>query len=636
MKLRAPAVPLITVDPYFSVWSCRNTLNEAATCHWTGHTNTMNGMLWVDGVQYRFMGGEEAGGVPMRQVSLEITALATEYCFEAAGVRLTASFFTPVFADDLMLCSRPVSYLELRAESVDGAPHCLEAEVSASEELCLDTARQEPVTLEAVCPAPDVAAVRMGSTSQPILGNAGDDTRIDWGYFYLCVRGGKAAWRVSRGETFAVATAPLEAGRPVLFAFAYDDICSIEYFGKRLPAYWKKDGKTVEEAIAEAYEEYPALRRREQQFSGELQQKARQAGGEQYAELLALAYRQVMAAHKLVWDEEDGFLYISKECLSNGCAATVDVSYPSMPMYLYYNPALIEGMMRPVLHYAASGDWAFEYAPHDEGCYPILNGQVYPNDPAHRMPIEECGNMLIMAAAVAAVGGGIALFAQYRALFTQWADYLLRYGADPEDQNCTDDFSRHMAHNCNLGVKAVMGIASMALLLERAGEPDAAEPYRRQARAMARDWAARAAQEGGGYRLAFDKPGTYSLKYNIVWDKLFATGLFTKEELAAEFASYWQYMNPYGIPLDCRGSTSKTDWLAWTGVLAPDAEQFARFMAPVWRYFNETENRVPMSDWYSTKTARHFYVQHRSVQGGLFIQLLAHEGLCRCTLTAGR
>ena len=101
------------------------------------------------------------------------------------------------------------------------------------------------------------------------------------GHVGRCVRGGKAAWRVSRGETFAVATAPLEAGRPVLFAFAYDDICSIEYFGKRLPAYWKKDGKTVEEAIAEAYEEYPALRRREQQFSGELQQKARQAGGEQ-------------------------------------------------------------------------------------------------------------------------------------------------------------------------------------------------------------------------------------------------------------------------------------------------------------------------------------------------------------------
>ena len=79
MKLRAPAVPLITVDPYFSVWSCRDTLNEAATCHWTGHCNTINGMLWIDGEQYRFMGGEEAGGIPMRQISMEITALATQY-----------------------------------------------------------------------------------------------------------------------------------------------------------------------------------------------------------------------------------------------------------------------------------------------------------------------------------------------------------------------------------------------------------------------------------------------------------------------------------------------------------------------------------------------------------------------------
>ena len=130
-------------------------------------------------------------------------------------------------------------------------------------------------------------------------------------------------------------------------------------------------------------------------------------------------------------------LYISKECLSNGCAATVDVSYPSMPMYLYYNPALVEAMLRPVLHYAKSDAWTFEYAPHDEGCYPILNGQVYPNGPEHRMPIEECGNMLVMAAAAAIAGGSTALFEENRALFSQWADYLLRYGADPEDQNCT-------------------------------------------------------------------------------------------------------------------------------------------------------------------------------------------------------
>ena len=29
-------------------------------------------------------------------------------------------------------------------------------------------------------------------------------------------------------------------------------------------------------------------------------------------------------------------------------------------------------------------------------------------------------------------------------------------------------------------------------------------------------------------------------------------------------------------------------------------------MTPVWRYFNEMESRVPMADWYSTKTAKYF------------------------------
>ena len=266
MKLRAPAVPLITVDPYFSVWSCRDTLNEAATCHWTGHCNTINGMLWIDGEQYRFMGGEEAGGIPMRQISMEITALATQYVFEAHGVRLTARFFTPVFADDLLLCSRPVSYLALRTEALDGNAHELRAELSASEELCLDTARQEPVTVETVSCGSGIEAVKIGGTTQPILKNAGDDTRIDWGYFYLCVQSGKAGWRKVKGETFVTAGAALSDGS-ALFAFAYDDIDSIEYFKKPLKAYWKRSGKTIEEAIADAFAEYPALCAREREFS---------------------------------------------------------------------------------------------------------------------------------------------------------------------------------------------------------------------------------------------------------------------------------------------------------------------------------------------------------------------------------
>ena len=349
--------------------------------------------------------------------------------------------------------------------------------------------------------------------------------------------------------------------------FAYDDVESILYFDKRLKAYWKRNGKTMEQAIEEAYGDYPALKEREERFSQDLQREAAAAGGEKYAELLALAYRQVMAGHKLVEDEKDGLLYISKECLSNGCAATVDVSYPSMPMFLYYNPELVNAMMRPVLRFARSKDWLYGFAPHDVGCYPHVTGQVYSNgsDPDHQMPIEECGNMLVMAAAAAVAKKDTSLFEQNRDLFEQWVEYLVRYGEDPDDQICTDDFFKHLPHNCNLAVKAIMGIASMAILLSMSGREEEAAPYWKEARRMARSWMERASEGDGSTRLAFDQPGTYSLKYNIVWDKLFGTGLFTADELRREFASYWQYMNPYGLPLDGRGSTSKTDWLAWTG-----------------------------------------------------------------------
>ena len=62
-KLRAPAVPLVTADPYLSIWSFADKLYQDVTRHWTGSRQNMLGILTIDGGPFRFMGKLQSDGV---------------------------------------------------------------------------------------------------------------------------------------------------------------------------------------------------------------------------------------------------------------------------------------------------------------------------------------------------------------------------------------------------------------------------------------------------------------------------------------------------------------------------------------------------------------------------------------------
>ena len=207
-----------------------------------------------------------------------------------------------------------------------------------------------------------------------------------------------------------------------------------------------------------------------------------------------------------------------------------------------------------------------------------------------------------------------------------WVKYLVRYGYDPENQLCTDDFAGHLAHNCNLSLKAVMGIASYAILQKLAGKKQKYNEYMSEARKMAASWCKRAANGDGSYRLAFDRPGTFSMKYNAVWDKVFGTGIFPPEVMQSELFSNFRHFNPYGMPLDY----TKADWIVWTATMLEDDDDFERYVEPLWKAYHHTTSRVPMTDWYFTTTAIHQHFVHRSVIGGLFMKMLNHLGTCAC------
>ena len=234
---------------------------------------------------------------------------------------------------------------------------------------------------------------------------------------------------------------------------AYDDEYSIQYFKKNLRPYWRRNGDDAAALLKKAAAEYESLKKRCEKFDAEVMAALTKAGGEKYARICALAYRQCYAANKVVADANGQPLMFPKENFSNGCIGTVDVIYPMAPQFLLFSPSLTKAMLVPILDYAASPRWRWPFAPHDLGTYPLANGQVYgggERTEQNQMPVEETGNMLILLAALAQVEGNADFCAKYWPVLEKWAEYLKAKGFDPENQLCTDDFAGHLAHNVNL------------------------------------------------------------------------------------------------------------------------------------------------------------------------------------------
>jgi hypothetical protein len=386
---------------------------------------------------------------------------------------------------------------------------------------------------------------------------------------------------------------------------------------------------TVEQMLATAENEYPSLVKRGEDFDRELTADLEKAGGKDYAQLAILAYRQTFAAHGFAADFDGTPMLFPKENFSNGCISTVDVLYPSAPFFLFFNPALIEAQLKPVMEYAALPRWKWPFAPHDLGTYPLANGQVYGGGEVtedDQMPVEESGNLLIMVAAMSREENNWDFARQYWPQFTKWAEYLRDKGLDPANQLSTDDFAGHLAHNANLSIKAIEGLAAYAQMARGVGKPAVADEYAKVAAQMAAQWQTMGA-DGDHYRLAFDKAGTWSQKYNLVWDQILGFNLFPATVRETEMAFYLKHLNQYGLPLDNRADYTKLDWEIWTATLADSAKDFATLLTPIGRWINEGPTRVPLTDWYDTKNGKESGFQARSVVGGVYIKALADPAL---------
>lgn len=638
---RPSAVPLVTVDPFFSLWSMSDRLYDDVTHHWTGRRNPMSAGVWMDGKYYKVM-GEIAHDSDKRsrsfepyipQVEMEVLPTQTKYAFADERVRVELLFTSPLLMDRLDILSRPVSYIEYTVQFLDGKEHDVKFHFDISAECCIDKLDSNVIA------GRTAQSVYVGNEVQNVLSRSGDSVCVEWGYLHLAGPDGK----LMRGENRVRKPyqVELEMGVPYrvmdqypylcvdkeelqgVITIAYDDVKPISYLDNELEDYYKKFYPTFDEMLAAAVAEYDEIKALCETFNEVLIHDAK-PWGESYVKIACLAYRQAIAAHKLVEDTKGSILFLSKECHSNGCIGTLDVTYPSIPLFLKYNPELVKGMLRPILEFGQSDLWEYEFAPHDVGQYPLADCQVYGygKDPAKRhydkqMPVEECGNMLLSVAAVAKAEGNKSFAEENQPILKQWTDYLVKYGYNPENQLCTDDFAGHLAHNCNLSLKAILGIAAYSILFEDASYMAIAKEY-------AARWQVEAAN-GEATRLAFDKEDSWSLKYNIVWDKLLDIHIFDESVFEKEVALYLTKMNRYGVPLDCRSDYTKVDWEMWTVVMTDNEEYNQTLIERILTYINETPSRVPLSDWYYTTGGEMEHFQNRTVVGGLFIPMLKEK-----------
>lgn len=668
-----PAYPLFVKDPYFSVWSSADDLNSEDTVLWTGKQQKTYGIITANNQSYCFLGNAK-NVEKLTQTGVSVSVFRTRYFFTCADFDLEVSFFSPLPINDYEILSCPVCYFEYAIKpkkELNG----VKVSLSLCEDWCYNDVENKELRGDVfACEDRDIAY--FGLNRQQVFNSTGDRYGADWGYYYISAQkcfyhniedfngvGGletvkdKSLEKYITGEN-AHGTLNAQASGKILVAF--DDIVSIYYYGELLRGYYFRNGKTIIDAMDFSVSEYERVCAVCDEIERDVIQNA-SAYGEKYQDILKASYRQVMAGHKLVQDGKGRILFLSKECGSCGCIATVDVTYPTMPMLALYNPELLRASVEPIFDFANMNAWEYEFAPHDAGMYPFCNGQFYGvankatgrygrdiyfyhgiNDGKNvlspyylypkgsniysyekQMPVEECGNMLLICTLYTVCGGDKAWVKEKLPMLTKWCSYLVDKGLIPENQLCTDDFLSRMDKNVNLAIKSVVAIGAFGKLLSLLGMDGA--KYTAIAKERARELENRF--KDTHMPLSFDSgEETFSAKYNLAPDKILSLGLFKQETLDREIDAYLKNSYEYGIPLDNRSKISKTDWTMWLATLTEDINKRDKIVGLVHNVLVKSPERVPFTDWiFDSETGQYKDFVNRTVQGSMFILLLKEK-----------
>ncbi len=653
MKRSLPAYPLFVKDPYFSIWADNEYLNYDNPIFWAGNKKVMSGYVEIDGKKLVFLGKSD-GSFAQKYIKTE--GFITEAYFSAKELDLKIEFVSPLFPDDYDTLSCPVCYLKYTAYpkcELKDAKICFEVDERIAYDTTSDDERAEEMVY-CVLAFDGFESAQMGRRQQHVYATTGDVLGCDWGYWYVA---GESCF-VEKREQRCIARAENSlAKNDGFFMLGFDDVVSIEYFGRPLVGYYFRDGKTMTDALEDAFECAEKIFARCYELK-DAYVKDWEKHGESFVTLANASLIQIMGAHKLVRDYVTGkILFISKECGSSGLMSTLDVTYPTAPFFLKYNPDLLRSSLYPIFDFAKMKIWEYPFAPHDVGRYPLARGQYYALtcygdkytdgmydwavitrfttakiheykinkghfDYEKQMPVEESANALIISCMAYLRDKKTEDLHTYYDLLKLWADYLYENGESPENQLTTDDFCGRKENNVNLTIKASLGLYAFSVIAKVCGEDG--EKYLAKAKQIVKkveDYAEQFTHIPSSFDLGEE---TYSLKYNLAYDLALGSHLYKKETFEKEAKCYMAHPNTYGVKLYSDIETTKSDWLVFVACFTKDKTYREYIYQSILKFMEETPERVPFSDWYNVETAKleGTRFRNRPVQGGLFMPLL--------------
>ncbi|PHH67709.1 hypothetical protein CDD80_590 [Ophiocordyceps camponoti-rufipedis] len=660
---RPPAAPLAVRSPFLNVWlngqpngGRHGYLPGQWPRFWTESVQGWQGYVRVDGKAFNWMGDAPVKAPNVDQVSLEYTSTKTTFIMNVDGkVQLKAEFLSPVYPDDLRRQSITSSYLQVSARSLDGRPHNVQIYCDVSGEWASgdtsaviqwesgtrDNVRYHKFHRKDQQVFKDINEIASWGNWYWATGNQdGVTTEIGADNYVrnMFVRDGRLRDQVDpkhrairdNWPVFAFARDLKDvtgSWKDTLFTIGYTQDDAINFQGKEaqpraVPSLWRSFHRE-DQLVSIFYKDYNYAVQYSRSLDDRINRDSQAvagSAGKNYATMTTLAVRQVFGALGFTGTQQQPLVFL-KEISSNSDIQTVDVIFPAFPILLYLNPDLLRYMLDPLLENGRT-HYPNNYAQHDLGRYPVALG--HPKGDDEQMPLEECGNMVIMMLAYAQRKRDNGYLAANWDLLDKWAQYLVQDAKIPANQLSTDDFAGHLANQTNLALKGIIALEAMSRIAGSTGHAEQQKRYGDTARDYLRFWQQHAINTRANPRhtmLQYDSPDSYGLLYNIYSDKVLNLNFVPQSVYDMQSDFYLSVQKRFGVILDTRGTLTKLDWEMFSAAVAKEPTR-NMFINKIADWINQTPTWRAFTDLYDTGSGGYpsagLQFTARPVQGGVF------------------